>query len=124
MYFMVRKNINCKKALLTNSCTASLEMAALLIGINPVTIMPSYTFNNCCLLERAIPVFVDIRDDNLNLDENLIEGSITEKTKAIVPVHCWCWCVIEKNLWFSRKIQFKSYRRCCTRNYINLWFKN
>ncbi len=88
----LEKNINCKKALITNSCTASLEMAALLIGINPgdEIIMPSYTFvstANAFTLRGAIPVFVDIRDDNLNLDENLIEGSITEKTKAIVPVH-------------------------------------
>ena len=80
------------KALLTHSCTAALEMAALLIGIQPgdEVIMPSYTFvstANAFVLRGGIPVFIDIREDTLNLDEAKIEEAITEKTKAIVPVH-------------------------------------
>lgn len=80
------------KALLTHSCTAALEMSAILVDIQPgdEVIMPSYTFvstANAFVLRGAIPVFVDIRPDTLNIDENLIEDAITEKTKAIVPVH-------------------------------------
>nr|CAD6436808.1 dTDP-4-amino-4,6-dideoxygalactose transaminase [Rhizobium sp. Q54] len=80
------------KALLTHSCTAALEMAALLLDIEPgdEIIMPSYTFvstANAFVLRGGVPVFVDIREDTLNLDERLIEAAITPKTKAIVPVH-------------------------------------
>lgn len=80
------------KALLTHSCTAALEMAALLLDIQPgdEIIMPSYTFvstANAFVLRGGVPVFVDIREDTLNLDERLIEGAITSRTKAIVPVH-------------------------------------
>ena len=80
------------KALLTHSCTAALEMAAMLLDIKPgdEVIMPSYTFvstANAFVLRGGVPVFVDIRRDTLNLDETLIEAAITEKTKAIVPVH-------------------------------------
>lgn len=80
------------KALLTHSCTAALEMAALLVDIQPgdEVIMPSYTFvstANAFVLRGAVPVFVDIRPDTLNIDETLIEAAITERTKAIVPVH-------------------------------------
>ena len=80
------------KALLTHSCTAALEMSALLLDIQPgdEIIMPSYTFvstANAFVLRGGIPVFVDIRPDTLNLDENLIEAAITDRTKAIVPVH-------------------------------------
>lgn len=80
------------KALLTHSCTAALEMSALLLDIMPgdEVIMPSYTFvstANAFVLRGAVPVFVDIRDDTLNLDERLIESAITERTKAIVAVH-------------------------------------
>lgn len=82
----------CKKALLTHSCTAALEMAALLLDIEPgdEVIMPSYTFvstANAFVLRGGIPVFVDIRQDTLNLDESLLETAITNKTKAIIPVH-------------------------------------
>lgn len=82
----------CRKALLTHSCTAALEMSALLAGIQPgdEVIMPSYTFvstANAFVLRGGIPVFVDIRQDTLNVDENLIEAAITPRTKAIVPVH-------------------------------------
>lgn len=81
-----------KKALLTHSCTAALEMSAMLLDIQPgdEVIMPSYTFvstANAFVLRGAVPVFVDIRQDTLNLDERLIEQAITAKTKAIVPVH-------------------------------------
>lgn len=80
------------KALLTHSCTAALEMAAILAEIKPgdEVIMPSYTFvstANAFVLRGATPVFVDVRADTLNIDENLIEGAITENTRAIVPVH-------------------------------------
>lgn len=81
-----------KKALLTHSCTAALEMAAILADIQPgdEVIMPSYTFvstANAFVLRGGVPVFVDIRPDTLNIDETLIEAAITAKTKAIVPVH-------------------------------------
>lgn len=77
---------------LVHSCTAALEMAALLAGIGPgdEVIMPSFTFvstANAFVLRGARPVFVDIRPDTLNLDENLLVAAITKKTKAIVPVH-------------------------------------
>jgi dTDP-4-amino-4,6-dideoxygalactose transaminase len=81
-----------KKALLTHSCTAALEMAAILADIEQgdEVIMPSYTFvstANAFVLRGGIPVFVDIRPDTLNIDETLIESAITPRTKAIVPVH-------------------------------------
>lgn len=80
------------KVLLTPSCTASLEMAALLIDIQPgdEVIMPSYTFvstANAFVLRGAKIVFVDVRPDTMNMDETLIEAAITNKTRAIVPVH-------------------------------------
>jgi dTDP-4-amino-4,6-dideoxygalactose transaminase len=82
----------CAKALLTHSCTAALEMAALLADIQPgdEVIMPSYTFvstANAFVLRGGVPVFVDIRPDTLNIDETKIEAAITGRTKAIVPVH-------------------------------------
>lgn len=81
-----------KKVLLTHSCTAALEMAAILADLGPgdEVIMPSYTFvstANAFVLRGAIPVFVDIRADTLNIDESKIEAAITPRTKAIVPVH-------------------------------------
>lgn len=82
----------CSKALLTPSCTHALELAALLIDIQPgdEVIMPSYTFvstANAFVLRGARIVFVDIRPDTMNIDESKIEQAITNKTKAIVPVH-------------------------------------
>ena len=82
----------CGKALLTHSCTAALEMAAILANLQPgdEVIMPSFTFvstANAFVLRGVIPVFVDIRPDTLNLDETKIEQAITDKTRAIVPVH-------------------------------------
>ncbi len=84
--------IDCKRALLVPSCTAALEMAAILIDIEPgdEVILPSYTFvstANAFVLRGAVPVFIDIREDTLNIDENKIEMAITDKTKAIVVVH-------------------------------------
>lgn len=80
------------KCLLTTSCTHATELAALLCDIQPgdEVIMPSYTFVSTAdafVLRGAIPIFVDIRPDTMNIDETLIEDAITEKTKAIVPVH-------------------------------------
>lgn len=80
------------KALLTTSCTHALEMAALLLDIKPgdEVIMPSFTFVSTAdafVLRGATVVFVDIRPDTMNIDEKLIEAAITDKTKAIVPVH-------------------------------------
>lgn len=88
----LKERTGCSKALLTHSCTAALEMTALLLDIQPgdEIIMPSYTFvstANAFVLRGGVPVFVDIRDDTLNLDERLIEPAITPRTKAIVPVH-------------------------------------
>ncbi|MEQ6886642.1 dTDP-4-amino-4,6-dideoxygalactose transaminase [Salicola sp. Rm-C-2C1-2] len=81
-----------QKALLTPSCTAALELAAVLIDIQPgdEVIMPSYTFvstANAFVLRGAKIVFVDIRPDTMNIDENLIEEAVTPNTRAIVPVH-------------------------------------
>ena len=80
------------KALLTTSCTHATEMAAILINIQPgdEVIMPSYTFVSTAdafVLRGARVVFVDIRPDTMNIDENLIEDAITDRTRAIVPVH-------------------------------------
>lgn len=80
------------RALLTHSCSGALEMAAILAEIEPgdEVIMPSFTFvtsANAFVLRGAVPVFVDVRPDTLNIDERLIEGAITERTRAIVPVH-------------------------------------
>lgn len=88
----LEKHTGCRKALLTHSCTAALEMAALLLDLKPgdEVIMPSYTFvstANAFVLRGAVPVFVDIRPDTLNLDETKVEGALTPKTKAIVAVH-------------------------------------
>lgn len=79
-------------ALLTHSCTAALAMAAILADVEPgdEVIMPSYTFvstANAFAMRGAVPVFVDIRPDTLNMDESLIAAAITAKTRAIVPVH-------------------------------------
>lgn len=88
----LEQHIGCQRALLTHSCTAALEMAAILADIQPgdEIIMPSYTFvstANAFVLRGGIPVFVDVRRDTLNLDVDQIESAITPQTKAIVPVH-------------------------------------
>jgi len=81
-----------RRALLTHSCTAGLEMSALLGSLAPgdEVIMPSYTFvstANAFVLRGAVPVFVDIRSDTLNMDERLLEQALSPRTKAVVPVH-------------------------------------
>jgi dTDP-4-amino-4,6-dideoxygalactose transaminase len=88
----LEQHTGCHKASLTHSCTAALEMAAMLADIHPgdEVIMPSFTFvstANAFVLRGGIPVFVDIRPDTLNIDETLIEAAITPQTKAVVPVH-------------------------------------
>ncbi len=88
----LEEQLKCKLALLTHSCTGALEMAAILCNIQPgdEIIMPSFTFvstANAFVLRGGVPVFVDIRPDTLNIDEQLIESAITPRTKAIVPVH-------------------------------------
>lgn len=84
--------LGCKKALLTQSCTSALEMAAILCDIQPgdEVIMPSFTFvstANAFALRGGVPVFVDIRPDTLNMDERVLAQAVTPRTKAIVPVH-------------------------------------
>jgi dTDP-4-amino-4,6-dideoxygalactose transaminase len=91
-HLWLETNLGVKKALLTHSCTAALEMAAILVDIQPgdEVIMPAYTFvstANAFVLRGGVPVFVDIRPDTQNIDETKIEAAITSRTKAIVPVH-------------------------------------
>lgn len=88
----LKSRLGVAEALLTQSCTAALEMAAILAGIGPgdEVVMPSFTFvstANAVVLRGGIPVFVDIRPDTLNIDEKLIEAAITPRTKAICAVH-------------------------------------
>jgi len=88
----LEEHLGCRKALLTHSCTAALEMSAILAGIGPgdEIIMPSFTFvstANAFVLRGGIPVFVDIHPDTLNINEAYIEAAITTRTRAIVPVH-------------------------------------
>ncbi len=88
----LEESLKSKKVLLTTSCTHALEMAAILLDIKKgdEIIMPSYTFvstANAFVLRGARIVFVDIRPDTMNIDETKIESAITDKTKAIVPVH-------------------------------------
>jgi dTDP-4-amino-4,6-dideoxygalactose transaminase len=89
---LLESELEVKKVLLTTSCTHALEIAAILLDIQPgdEVIVPSFTFPstvNAFVLRGAKPVFIDIRPDTLNMDENQLEGLITEKTKAIIPVH-------------------------------------
>ena len=88
----LKVQLGASQVLLTHSCTAALEMAMLLAGIGPgdEVIMPSFTFAstaNAVVLRGGVPVFVDVRPDTLNLDEDLIEAAITPRTRAICPVH-------------------------------------
>ncbi|PKN88879.1 MAG: dTDP-4-amino-4,6-dideoxygalactose transaminase [Deltaproteobacteria bacterium HGW-Deltaproteobacteria-1] len=100
----LEEHLCCRKALLTHSCTAALEMAAILVDIQPgdEVIMPSFTFvstANAFVLRGGVPVFIDICSNNLNMDVSLIEDAITEKTRAIVPVHyAGVGCDMEKVL--------------------------
>ena len=88
----LERRTGCRTALLTHSCTAALEMAAILADIGPgdEIVMPSYTFvstANAFVLRGGLPVFVDIRADTLNIDETKLEAAITPRTRAIVVVH-------------------------------------
>jgi len=88
----LEQRLGVRRALLVHSCTAALEMAAILLDLKPgdEVIMPSYTFvstANAFVLRGAVPVFVDVRPDTFNIDERLIEASITPKTRAICVVH-------------------------------------
>ncbi|MFO1496423.1 MAG: dTDP-4-amino-4,6-dideoxygalactose transaminase [Lysobacterales bacterium] len=105
----LEQQLGVPKALLTHSCTAALEMAAILADVGPgdEVIMPSYTFvstANAFVLRGATPVFVDIRPDTLNLDERLIEAALTSRTRAIVPVHyAGVACAMEAILELARQ---------------------
>lgn len=88
----LRSNLGTRSALLTHSCTAALEMAAILLDLQPgdEVIIPSFTFvssANAFVLRGAVPVFVDVRSDSFNIDEALIEAAITPRTRAILVVH-------------------------------------
>ena len=105
----MEQNFNAKKVLMTTSCTAALEMSAILLDIKPgdEVIMPSYTFvstANAFVLHGAKIIFVDIRPDTMNLNEQIIERAITDKTKAIVVVHyAGVSCEMEKIVEISEK---------------------
>jgi dTDP-4-amino-4,6-dideoxygalactose transaminase len=105
----LRKQLGSEKVLLTTSCTAALEMSALLLNIEPgdEVIVPSFTFvsgANAFVLRGAKPVFVDIRSDTLNIDEALVEEKLSPKTKAIVIVHyAGVGCEMESLLAISKK---------------------
>ena len=109
----LESNVGTKKALLTHSCTSALEMAALLLDIQPgdEVIMPSYTFvstANAFVLRGGVPVFVDIRSDTLNIDEKKIESAITDRTRAVVPVHyAGVSCEMDAILAIARKRSIK-----------------
>lgn len=88
----LEERFGCNKAFMASSCADSLEMAALMAGIQPgdEVIMPSFTFvsmANAFALRGAKIVFVDIRPDTMNINENLIEEAVTDRTRAIVPIH-------------------------------------
>ena len=88
----LESRVGCRKALLTTSCTAALEMACLLLDLKPgdEVILPSFTFSssaNAIALRGAVPVFVDSRDDNLNMDETKVAAAVTSRTRAVMPVH-------------------------------------
>ncbi len=89
---LMQDRFSARRVLLTTSCTAALEMGALLCNLEPgdEVIMPSFTFvstANAIALRGAKPVFVDVRSDTLNIDERLVEAAVTPRTRAIFPVH-------------------------------------
>ncbi len=109
----MKERFQTKNVLLTTSCTHALEMAAFLADIQPgdEVIMPSYTFVSTAdafVLRGATCVFVDIRPDTMNIDETKIEEAITEKTKAIVPVHyAGVSCAMDEILAIAKKYNLK-----------------
>ena len=117
----LEEEIGCRRALLTHSCTAALEMAAILCDLEPgdEVIMPSYTFvstANAFVLQGAVPVFVDIRADTLNIDETQIEEAITERTRAIVAVHyAGVGCEMDAIMAIASK-----HRGCCPGDHVEL----
>ena len=110
---LMKEQFGTKHVLLTTSCTHALEMAAFLCDLKPgdEVIMPSYTFVSTAdafVLRGARIVFVDIRPDTMNIDENLIEAAITEKTRAIVPVHyAGVACEMDKIMEIAKKYNLK-----------------
>ena len=109
----IKERFHTKEVLLTTSCTHALEMAAYLADIQPgdEVIMPSYTFVSTAdafVLRGARCVFVDIRPDTMNIDETKIEAAITDKTKAIVPVHyAGVACAMDEIMAIARKYNLK-----------------
>ena len=109
----MKERFQTKNVLLTTSCTHALEMAAFLADIQPgdEVIMPSYTFvstEDAFVLRGATCVFVDIRPDTMNIDETKIEEAITEKTKAIVPVHyAGVSCAMDEIMAIAKKYNLK-----------------
>lgn len=109
----IEKKTDTKKALLTTSCTHATELAAILADIQPgdEVIMPAYTFVSTAdafVLRGATAVFVDIRPDTMNINEDLIEAAITDKTKAIVPVHyAGVSCDMDKIMELAEKYDLK-----------------
>ena len=109
----MKERFQVNQVFLTTSCTHALEMAAFLSDIQPgdEVIMPSYTFVSTAdafVLRGAKIVFVDIRPDTMNIDENLIEDAITEKTRAIVPVHyAGVGCEMNKIMEIARRHNLK-----------------
>lgn len=105
----IKERTNANQVLLTTSCTSALEMAAVLADIKPgdEVIMPAYTFVSTAdafVARGATIVFVDIRPDTMNIDENLIESAITNKTRAIVPVHyAGVSCEMDKIMAIAKK---------------------
>ena len=106
---LMEEKFGSKKIHLTTSGTTALEMACMLAGIEPgdEVILPSYTFSstaNAFIIFGGVPVFVDIRPDTLNIDENKIEAAITDKTKAIMVVHyAGIGCEMDKIMEIARK---------------------
>src|SRR5258708_21147992 len=117
----IETQTGCGRALLTHSCTSALDLAALLLDIESgdEIILPSYTFvstANAFVLRGAVPVFVDIREDTLNLDERLIEEAITTRTRAIVPVHyAGVSCDMDAIAAFARRHKLRSVEDCTQR---------
>ena len=123
----MKEQFHSREVLLTTSCTHALEMSAFLCDIHPgdEVIMPSYTFvstANAFVLQGAKIVFVDIRPDTMNIDETKIEAAVTEKTKAIVPVHyAGVACEMDTILAIAKKYGLKVVEDAAQG--VNAWYK-
>ena len=123
----MKENFHTKEVLLTTSCTHALEMASYLAGIGPgdEVIMPSYTFVSTAdafVLRGATCVFVDIHPETMNIDETKIEDAITEKTKAIVPVHyAGVSCAMDEIMAIAEKHNLKVIEDAAQG--VNAWYK-